>query len=312
MRRCRLSRVLLVGLMSCLARVGGAQEGSAPSAGVTRNGCLDTIPDSVMHRVPVYLTPNPVDSSGSRMPLRDGIDLMTQAVAQIGRSLLGAAEGTLPNGEPSVGWRSLDGDVLVIARRNGTMEGRVKPPRYPSQIAVNDAGVRLVARALDSAFLAGERLFFPDSLRVDSVSWLFHLEPAVLSESGEMTPPKTRIGIPVFSVNAPPERQVAAERVRVSYPPRLRNLGFMGHVLMQFVVDTSGHVDQTTIRDLYPAGYAPLASNEREVYDEFIRSVRYALEGARYRPARIGGCVVRQLVQQPFSFVLGDGGLPTR
>jgi len=204
MRRRRLSCVALLGLMSCLAHVGRAQGGSASTTNATRNACLDAIPDSLLHRVPVYLAPNPVDSSGSRMHLRDGIDLLTQAVAQYGRSLLGAVEGTLPNGEPSVGWRGLDGDVLVIARRNGTMEGRVRPSRQPSEAATSDAGVRLVARALDSAIRAGERLFFPDSLPVDSVSWLFHLEPALVSESGEMTPPKMRMGIPIFSVNAPP------------------------------------------------------------------------------------------------------------
>lgn len=312
MRQRRLSCVAFVGLVSCLAQVGGAQDGAASVRSATGNACLDAIPDSLLHRVPVFLTPAPVDSSGSRMLLRDGIDLLTQAVAQAGRSLLGAAEGTLPDGEPSVGWRGLEGDVFVVARRNGTMEGRVRPARDPSETAINDAGVRFVARALDSAARAGERLFFPDLLAVDSVSWLFHLESGVLSESGEMSPPKIRLGIPIFSVKAPPQRQVAAERVRVSYPPRLRGLGFMGHVLMQFVVDTSGRVDRSTIRDLYPAGYAPLAPNERDAYEEFIRSVRFALEGAHYRPARIGGCIVRQMVQQPFNFVLGDGGLPTR
>jgi TonB family protein len=245
------------------------------------------------------------------MPLPDGIALLTQAVAQTGRRLLASNDETLPEAEPSVDWRGLDGSVLVLAHRSGRVEGRITPPRHPSDVGINDAGVRLVARALDSAVAGGVRLVFPDSLPVDSISWSLHLEAAVLSEKGEITVPKIRTGSPIFSVLVPAERQVAAERVRVSYPPRLRSAGFMGQVVMQFVVDTTGRVDRATIRDLFPAGAAALDAEGRPIYDEFVRSIRQALVTARYRPARVGGCLVRQLVQQPFQFKLGDGRWPS-
>jgi hypothetical protein len=210
-----------------------------------------------------------------------------------------------------MGWRVLDGDVLVVARRNGTVSARVIPPRDTSETWRSDAGARFVARAVDTAWVRGERLFFPDSLPVDSASWLLQLKPAIVNENGEFTPPRMRMGIPVFSVLAPTERQVSVERVRVAYPPRLRSAGFVGHVLMEFVVDTAGHVDGATIRDRYPAGQRPLSSVEQQVYEEFIRSIRDGLGRAQYRPAKIGGCLVRQMVQQPFTFSLGDG-LPPR
>ena len=68
-------------------------------------------------------------AAGPASPFTNGTDLLTQMVAQTGRSLLAAAEGTLPRGEPTLGWRVLDGDVQIVARRNGTISARVVPAR---------------------------------------------------------------------------------------------------------------------------------------------------------------------------------------
>ena len=270
--------------------------------------CIDAIPASALQRVAVYLTANTIDSAGSRATLQQSIDLLTQSVAQRARALLTATEGVLPEGEPAISWRSLESDVRVVARRGGGISWVVQPPRHPNHIRANDVGAQLVGRALDSLTRHGDGLVIPDSVAADSVAWLLHLEPAILDERGEIRTPRMRMGIPVFSVLLPPQQAVHGASVRVRYPRELRDAGFMGRVVMEFVVDTSGHPDPASIRDLLPAGHAPLDEAQRRAYATFVRSIRLALESASYQPARIGGCAVRQLVQQPFTFELRDGG----
>jgi TonB family protein len=76
------------------------------------------------------------------------------------------------------------------------------------------------------------------------------------------------------------------------YPAEARAGRREGDVLAQFVVDTSGAVESSTFRVL--ASTAP----------EFTEAVRAALGTMRFRPARVGGLAVKQLVQQPFAFDL--------
>ena len=57
-----------------------------------------------------------------------------------------------------------------------------------------------------------------------------------------------------------------------------------------YVVDTTGWVDTTTIE--------VVQSDD----PRFTESVRVALGGMRFRPAKRGGKAVRQLVQQRFRF----------
>jgi TonB family protein len=78
------------------------------------------------------------------------------------------------------------------------------------------------------------------------------------------------------------------------YPPELSAQGKEGAVDATYVVDTTGWVDTTTIR--------VMQSDD----SRFTESVRTALGGARFRPAKRAGMTVRQLVQQRFRFRLGQ------
>lgn len=82
-----------------------------------------------------------------------------------------------------------------------------------------------------------------------------------------------------------------------AYPRDLLALGAEGVVRATYVVDTTGLVDTTTIEVTH-------SDDPR-----FTESVRIALEGMRFRPARRGGRAVRQLVQQQFRFKIAG---PTR
>lgn len=76
------------------------------------------------------------------------------------------------------------------------------------------------------------------------------------------------------------------------YPDMLRSANVEGEVLVQFVVDTTGRVENGSIKIL------------KSSHDLFTNAVRSALGNMRFYPAEIGGRKVKQLVQQPFNFNL--------
>jgi periplasmic protein TonB len=90
------------------------------------------------------------------------------------------------------------------------------------------------------------------------------------------------------------EKQVAAApgNAPPRYPDMLRSANVEGEVLAQFVVDTTGRVEQGSLKIL------------KSSHDLFTNAVRQHLAAARYYPAEIGGRKVKQLVQQPFNFGL--------
>ena len=84
----------------------------------------------------------------------------------------------------------------------------------------------------------------------------------------------------------------AASNAVPRYPEGLRAAGVAGRVLLQFVVDTAGRVESSSVEEL--AATHPL----------FARAARDALAGWRFLPAESGGRKVRVRLQQPFDFRL--------
>jgi TonB family protein len=76
------------------------------------------------------------------------------------------------------------------------------------------------------------------------------------------------------------------------YPPELIDQKLDGSVLTHFVIDTTGHVDMSTVEILSAAH--PL----------FVQSVKDAMPGMRFYPASVQGHKTRQLVEQKFEFRL--------
>src|SRR5215204_6958033 len=77
------------------------------------------------------------------------------------------------------------------------------------------------------------------------------------------------------------------------YPEMLRSAGVGGEVQAQFVVDTTGRVEQKSFKVL---------KSDNELLTGAVRS---ALSCLRFLPAEAGGRRVRQIVQQPYSFNVG-------
>lgn len=93
--------------------------------------------------------------------------------------------------------------------------------------------------------------------------------------------------------------ELTATNLPVSYPPPLFAEGIGGSVVAEFVVDTTGHVEEGTFG---------IVSSTNPLFSEAVRT---AVESATYTPAQRNSLRVRQLIQQPFSFVprrMGAGG----
>lgn len=76
------------------------------------------------------------------------------------------------------------------------------------------------------------------------------------------------------------------------FPEMLKSSGVEGTVLVQFVVDENGVLDQGSFRVL---------KSDHKLFEEAVVS---AMPNLRFTPALIGGRPVKQLVQQPFTFSL--------
>ncbi|MGI8510016.1 MAG: TonB family protein [Gemmatimonadaceae bacterium] len=88
-----------------------------------------------------------------------------------------------------------------------------------------------------------------------------------------------------------PARMDAAAPVAPVYPESLYRARVPGRVVVEFVVDTTGHAETETIGVV--SATDPL----------FTEAVRRALADARFKPARVAGHPVPQIVRQPFTFV---------
>jgi TonB family protein len=87
------------------------------------------------------------------------------------------------------------------------------------------------------------------------------------------------------------QAEVADSQIKVVYPPGLFAEGVSGSVTAEFIVDAKGRIEEATFGVV--ASSNPL----------FSEAVRDALGGVTFTPAKLKGVPVRQLVQQPFTFV---------
>ena len=74
------------------------------------------------------------------------------------------------------------------------------------------------------------------------------------------------------------------------YPPALAQAAISGRVELEYVVDTLGQVEESSVRAL------------TSTRPEFEAAARAAVLESRYRPARRDAGAVRQLVRQTLSF----------
>jgi len=84
------------------------------------------------------------------------------------------------------------------------------------------------------------------------------------------------------------------EQPAPQYPPALEQAGITGRVVLEYLVDTTGRAEPGSLRTLVAT------------YPAFEAAARATVLASRYRPARLGGRVVRQLVRQTLRFRVGQ------
>lgn len=284
----------VLGIALAAARA-GAQAPSSPPGQSGAEECLAAIPSSELTRVPVFASVQMVD--GERHSVPPDLANTLQEVGDRARALVSNGADTLPAGEPALTWRDLGGFIHGVWHRDGRLTS--------SFLGDSSRGIRLLARALGDAQGAGETfMVWPDTVKADSLAFYFSLVRPLIDTTGAVEAITQRPVVPVFTIAAPRQRLVGhkGRGVPPSYPGGAMAAGATGTVILQFVVDTAGHADMTTVHDIWPADRPRLTGRLADYYKDFLTTARSSIENTRFVPARTGRCAVRQVVVEPFTF----------
>jgi len=104
------------------------------------------------------------------------------------------------------------------------------------------------------------------------------------------TPQSVNSDQPLYSFQVEKQVQLVPGQPSPNYPDVLRQSGFEGEVMAQFVVDTTGRADMSTFKEL------------KSSHKLFTDAVKQILPRYKFFPAENGGRKVPQLVQMPFDF----------
>ncbi len=261
--------------------------------------CLASIPRSEFERTVFFLEATALPGSSAILP---SADLLGQSVAARMREILGAKADDVPAADSLVDWRHTWASLDVVARRNGTFSWSQRKSSGPD--STRSAAHTLLLRAISAVQRDEGPLPWPQSALADSLSFSLTLRWPTVRPEGRINFPVVRAAFPVFALDLP--WTTAVEQLqgpRITYPERLRKSGQMGHVKLQFVVDSKGRAVQSTIKEIPSEGTFRSAFSGENRYT-FVSAVKRGLSSARFSPARIGGCATDQLVTQVFEFKL--------
>ncbi len=299
------TRNSILHLATALLIAGNAQaQGlTAPPTGGAPD-CLRSIPMERMARVPVFASLMMRDSLRVEIPASAA--KMLQEVANRIAVTSGLKPGAIPPGEPGITWDSIGRQLAITWYKDGRLAWRPWPDTGVAASAPAKAAL-LFGRALDSVQAKREALMtWPDGVAGDSLEMLVDFPRPKIDGEGVIKPVRARAAVPVFSVAAPREAAAVVVKPPVTYyPPLLQSWGVEGRVMMEFVVDTTGRADAATIHDLWPSERPRLTGALGAHYQELVRTARNMVLATRFAPSEVGGCKVRQVVQQPFSWDIG-------
>jgi TonB family protein len=166
-------------------------------------------------------------------------------------------------------------------RRDGTVGDSIRP-RYsgPPWFAED------ILKALGSAVLTRSIPRMPRELEGPMLPLVFEVRSARAEPGWHPFPLRLALDTAIVDEDA-----MAAPGNRApSYPRDLRARGVSGDVLIQFIVDTNGRADMSSVTPRLAT--AP----------GFLDAVVEHLPSMRYYAATVGGCAVPGWVMQPFSF----------
>jgi hypothetical protein len=293
--KARDSRYLSLALLVAWPVTMSAQLTTAMRASHSSSSCIDQLPPSAFTTVAVYAFVDLHDSVSSNFA--STADNFLQDLVLEAQTLLVAAPGILPHGEPAIDWRGVDSTLRLTAFR----DGRVVPGDTTSRTAA-----ALMARALTKTSTVGLLDWTADSAR-DSIRFNIAFVRPWLDSAGRVsTPTARRIAIPLLSVRAPWERPVSQKpgRAHPQYPEGARRAWYEATIVLRFIVDSTGHAVDSTIKEVWPEGTPRLQGEKLSMYERFLESTKRTIPELELTPAMIGGCAVKQLVRMPFMFRL--------
>ncbi|MEO7996701.1 MAG: TonB family protein, partial [Gemmatimonadaceae bacterium] len=124
--------------------------------------------------------------------------------------------------------------------------------------------------------------------------------PSAAAKEATAPPPPTQLAVDQVKVEEPPrafsELEVDSAAVRdpasvgPTFPPKLLQAKLEGVTRVQFIVDSTGRVQLSSLVIL------------DSTHPDFTQAVRDVLPRMKFRPARMGKRAVAQLVEQGFAF----------
>lgn len=297
-----LPAFLRLGIAALLALASPrAARSHAPSAGVMAgdragHACLDTLSDASLSRVivsqrAVLTETNPAVLSQSA--------LISQHIALAARAALGAAGDSLPAGNTLGVWRqSIEHlPLVIVVHREGPFTWHRDRGAQPT----NEKLTAFYERVLHAIPPASLWMVWPDGYAPDSVA----MRLDIMSDNPYEDAPSMRATLfPVFTAQGLARTSAAVDvRVDPPYPKDAMGDSITGRVSMAVVIGTDGHADSSTIHVDEPSAAVLATSPMAHYYREFIDASRGVVMQETFRPARIGGCVIRQLVHLSFDYL---------
>lgn len=239
--------------------------------------------------------------------------LIAQEVATRIRTRLGASPNAMPHADSALGvllrdstnphvWSGgLHGaELRVVMRRAGGVS-------WSPALTSATPAITLLDRALAEARDSGDVFVTADQFTADSLPFTLGYAYGVASEHGKVLAqaygPPTMVA---FLMRYQVEKTAATVpgTLWAAYPEAARHGGANAFVTLQFVVDTTGRADLSTVRDLWPKDLPRLTGPVGDYYAQFVTAATDGVRRARFYPAEIAGCKVKQVVQLPFTWTL--------
>ena len=282
--------------------IGLASSASAQKQPMEIDSCFYKIPKTEFKRVGVFLEATSNDSASAA--ILPAADLFAQTVAYRVRTLVGKSETVLADADSAIAWWTVGGEVVVVLRPDGRFTWRV-PEWSANGDTMSRSSLALLRRAITDVASSGEWITWPDGNKHDSLTFGLSLVAPRVTKDHKVIPVKARQPVAVFTLMVPWEKSVEMLKSPDAwYPNKARNDGAIGMVRLAFLVDKSGRAKPETIKEVFLPGEQRPRGDMADYYNKFLSAVTRSLPSARFSPAVVGGCVMKQMVQQTFEFKL--------
>jgi len=261
---------------------------------LAHNACADTVTPQRFVTTTIFQSAVSADTLSA---LTAQLDLISQQVAARARAVLGAGPNMVPEDDTLANWRHLSGTLPLEV-----VFYRDRPSVWRVDSAADTSSARLLAVYSDVLRQMSPNdlwVVWPPGFASDSVVLRFALGP---------NDPPRATHQPRFAVFSLPMGVVAQSHAlpnHVAHPQYPYDAEFrrvIATLTMDFVIDTTGHPDSTTLKDETPPPKVFDFPRAEMYYREFVAATRKAILASTFHPARYGGCAVRELVRAPYAF----------